>query len=626
MGLTLPLVSGSTLVRGDRVGSRVGVLYAVNTAGATTGALLAGFHLIGGIGMRRTFFLAAAVNVSVGMVALWMARPGDDAGQTEAANPAAEDGSGSTRLQRAVVAVVFLTGFASLALEVVWFRILLQFVSATTYAFTTMLATVLAGIALGGAIAARRLRRIDHDWPRALARVSAATGLSALLSIIFLAWSYQQGWRTSGVIQASAAAILPAAVCMGLSLPIALRVAALGQGRRLSAQAVARAVGRLYAVNVMGAIAGALAGGFVLLPWLGSRVSLVTMAALFLGAAFIVAVVSSRRRRLLAGGTATLVVFLVLAARVPDPLAATIERRHGGGLQELFRHEGAQTAVTVYGNRFRRVMFLDGLHQANDEFEMVRVHATIGHLPMLLHPAPEQVLVIGLGGGVTAGAVAQHAGASVQVVELSEGVRRAAALFAHVNFDVLRQPNVRLRVDDGRNFLKVTATKYDVITADIIQPIHAGSGNLYSREYFSLVRNALKPGGLFMQWIGRREPSHYRAIMRTFIEVFPDATLWREGDYLIGTLEPLRLTSTRVAGARRHAPTAHALDALGIDSDETLRGWYTGGAAEMRRFTTGAPLLTDDQPLVEYHLSLDAGPDTLDIEPLRGSIDSLIAD
>jgi spermidine synthase len=589
--------------------------------------LVAGFYLIGGQGMRRTFFIAAAINVLVGLTALWLARDSDSRVATETplppATPTGPDAAAGPRTWAVVASVVFLSGFASLALEVVWFRVLLQFVSATTYAFTTMLATVLGGIALGGVIAARRLAH-HRDWLRALARVSTATGIAAVASMIFLAWSYQAGWRTSGTIHASAAAILPAAICMGLALPIAIHVAVLRAAAGLPATAVAAGVGRLYALNVLGAILGALAGGFVFLPLLGSQHALIVLAGLFVLAGLMLVAAHPSPRRLLGGTLIGIVLFGLGAARVPDPLAVTIERRHGGGLRELFRDEGAQTAVTVYGNQFRRVMFLDGLHQANDEHAMVQVHSTIGHLPMALHPSPANVLVVGLGGGVTAGAVSQHAGARVRVVELSDGVRRGAELFAHVNFDVLRQPNVSFRVDDGRNFLKFTRERYDVITADIIQPMHAGAGNLYSREYFALVRRALAPGGRFMQWIGRREAEHYRLIMRTFVEVFPHATLWRDGDFMIGSLEPLTLVPGRVAAARQHAATAAALDVIDLDSDDTLRSWYTGGSDEMRAFVGEGPVLTDDRPLIEYHRSLDDSRPLLDVEALRGDVSRVL--
>jgi len=623
MGLTLPLVSASSLVRGAGLGSRVSLLYAVNTAGAMTGVLLAGFYLIGGIGMRRTFMLAAVVNVAIGIAAVWLGREGDsrvaEAHAAPASSPARLDTIATPSTYRAVALVVFLSGFASLALEVVWFRVLLQFVSATTYAFTTMLATVLGGIALGGAIAARQLRH-DRDWLRALARVSMATAITAVLSMIFLAWSYQAGWRTSGTIQASAAAILPAAICMGLALPMALRLGALRDAAGLSGAAIARGIGRLYALNVTGAILGALAGGFVVLPLLGSHRGLIAMASLFLVAALALVAVHPSRRRLLPGAALGIIVFILGAARVPDPLAVTFERRHGGGLREIFRDDGAQTAVTVYANQFRRVMFLDGLHQANDEHAMVQLHATIGHLPMVLHPAPSNVLVVGLGGGVTAGATSQYPGSHIRIIELSDGVRRGAELFSHVNFDVLRQPHVEFRVDDGRNYLTFTRDRYDVVTADIIQPIHAGAGNLYSREYFELVRGALKPGGLYMQWIGRRETTHYKAIMRTFLEVFPYATTWQDGEFMIGSLEPLRLQPGRVAAARTDAATARALDAIGLTDDDVLRSWFMGGAAEMRRFVGPGPILTDDQPLLEYHRSLGASDGPLDVTPLRGDV------
>jgi spermidine synthase len=625
MGLTLPIVSASSVVRGVGLGARVSLLYAVNTAGAMTGVLAAGFYLIGGIGIRGTFLAAATVNALVGLAALWLAREGDSRATGTATTAVPTDQATATslpartsRAHTAVAFVVLVSGFTSLALEVVWFRVLLQFVPATTYAFTTMLATVLGGIALGGALAARLLRR-DRDWLRALTAVSMATGIAAVASMVVLAWSYERGWHSASAFYASVAAILPAAICMGLALPMALRLAALRDAGP-SATAVARGIGRLYALNVIGAIAGALAGGFVFLPLFGSHRALIVLAAFFVVAGLALILVHPSRRRMLTAATVGVALFSIAAARVPDPLDVTFERRHGGGLREIFRDDGAQTTVTVYANQFRRVMFLDGLHQANDEHAMVQMHATIGHLPMVLHPAPADVLVVGLGGGVTAGAASQHAGSRVRVVELSDGVRRAADLFSHVNFDVLRNPNVRLEVDDGRNYLKLTRDRYDVVTADIIQPIHAGAGSLYSREYFSLVRDSLRPGGLFMQWIGRREAGHYRLIMRTFVDVFPHATLWREGDFMIGSLGPIVLTPGRVAAARRDPRTARALDAIGLSDDETLRSWFTGGADEMRRFVGDGPVLTDDRPLIEYHRSLGESQPLLDIEALRGDV------
>jgi spermidine synthase len=616
MGLTLPVLSASRMVAGTSFGTRVSALYAINTAGAVTGAVLAGFYLIGTIGIARSFWLAASINVAIGVVALvydWRRRPEYPViGSTDSAQQMPL----SHKARPAAIAlVVAVSGLVALALEILWFRMLVQYLTATTYAFTTMLATVLAGIAIGGAVAARLLRRA-RDWVAWLALIQMGTACAALASAIFLGWSYRAGWRTSGDVQASAAAILPVTILMGLAFPIAIRIAAspsAGDG----AATIARRVGRLYSLNVFGAIAGALIGGFVLLPLLGTRRALIALAGTYGASAFVLILSHPRRRRLIGALAVGVVAFIGLAARVPDPFAAAYTRRYGADMREFWREEGIQTAVSVHASEFRRSLYLDGLHQANDTPEMVRLHRTIGHLPMVLHPAPRKALVIGLGGGATSGAVSQHATA-VQIIELSDSVRKAAPFFAHVNYDVLNQPNVQVRVDDGRNFLLLSGERFDVVTADIIQPIHAGAGNLYSREYFMLVRNALKEGGIALQWIGHRPPTQYRLIMRTFLEVFPHATLWLDGSLMVGSLAPLQLDPRSLAAKRADPKTAAALDEIGLTSFDVLKSWYTSGSNEMRRFVGAGPILTDDRPLLEYHRSLPPDSQPLDLTGLEG--------
>jgi spermidine synthase len=625
MGLTLPVLSASSVVRGSMFGARVGALYAINTAGAVTGAVLAGFYLIGEVGMSRAFQIGAAINVAVGLVAVALSRRVDHDAPEGAAEPSPGFRTATPGFvpgARVLGAVVAISGFVALALEIVWFRMLVQYLAATTYAFTTMLATVLMGIAIGGGIASRLLTR-PRDWAVWLAAIQVATAVLCLASAVFLGWSYNAGWRTSGDWQASAVAILPVTILMGLGFPIALHLAAAPKAGDPPG-AVAQRVGRIYSLNVLGAIAGALVSGFVILPVLGTRRALIAMAAVYGASALLLAIGHPRRRRVLLALAGPAVVFVALVARVPDPFTAAYERRYGRDMREFWREEGAQTAVSVHASTFRRSLYLDGLHQANDGPEMVQLHRTIGHLPMVLHPDPKDALVIGLGGGATSGAVSQHRRTRVQIVELSESVRKAAPFFAHVNYDVLNQPNVRIRVDDGRNFLLLSGETFDVITADIIQPIHAGAGNLYSREYFALVRRALKPGGVALQWIGHRPPTQYKLIMRTFLEVFPDATLWLDGNLMVAGLRPLRLDPETLARQRTDPQTAAALDAIGLRSFDDLRSWYTAGPAEMRRFVGAGPLLTDDRPLLEYHRSLPGEADELDLSALRGDVNHLI--
>jgi spermidine synthase len=612
MGATLPVLSGSPLVRTS--GARLGTLYAVNTAGALAGALLTGYVLIGGLGMQRTFLLAGALNVLVAAVA-WVLSRGERrvavAGAAAAAAPAFRANALSPRL---VLAAMALSGVAALALEIVWFRILVQFLPATSYAFTTMLATVLGGIALGSALASRALTR-TRDWSASFAWTMGATSVLVLLSLAVLGATYAAGWRTSGLTQGSAAAILPAALLMGFAFPIALAL-----WTQTGEDGASRPVGTLYAANVVGGIAGAVIGGFVLLPWLGSRRALIVLAGVYLAAALVLLL---RLRRPL-GAVALAIVFVLSARMVPDPFEAALARRHGPGERIVWKEEGVQTSVSVHTRAFRgRLMYLDGLHQASDGVEMVRLHRTIGHLPMVLHPRPRRALVVGLGGGATPGAVSQH-DSEVLVVELSDTVRKGAEFFRHVNYDLFARPNVRLRVDDGRNFLARTDQRFDVVTADLIQPIHAGAGNLYSREYFTLVRDALAEGGLVLQWIGHRPETQYKLIMRTFLDVFPHTTLWAGGQLMVGATAPLRLARSLVDDKRARPETRLALAEIGLDSFETLLSWYVAGPDELRRFVGDGPLLSDDRPLVEYHRSLPQGEAEADLSGVRGDVTALV--
>jgi spermidine synthase len=623
MGLTLPLLGASSLVRGEGVGSRVSALYAANTGGAVAGALLAGYELIGAIGMRRTFLVAAAVNILVGLGAFGLARrTNDHVAAADAPTPGAV-APADARTRRAVARVIAISGAAALALEIVWFRILLQFLHASTYAFTTMLATVLGGIALGGVVGARVLAR-PRDWHWILVRVLFATGIAVAVSLIFLAWSFDAGWRTSATVQASAAAILPAATLMGVAFPMALRLGAFSpEADPANGRSVALGVGRLYALNVAGAIVGAITGGFVLLPVLGSRLSLVVLASLYVVCGVVLLSAHPRRGDFRARAVQRLVVFGVAAMLVPDPFTATIARRHGEGRLEVWRHEGAQTAVSVQRYGLGRVMFIDGMHQADDSQGTVSLHRVLGLLPVLLHPNPSRVLVVGLGGGTTPGAISLHPEVSVDVVELSESVRRAASQFAHVNYNVLNRPNVRLRVDDGRNFLRLTRERFDVITADVIQPTTAGAGSLYSREYFALVRRALAPGGLALQWIGHRPAEHHKILLRTFLEVFPESTLWYAGNILVGSLRPLRVDPDRVEARLNDATLRTTLDTVGLVSLDTLRSWYTAGPAAVQRQVGRGEILTDDRPLLEYHRSFREGARDPDLGGLNGHADEV---
>jgi spermidine synthase len=440
-----------------------------------------------------------------------------------------------------------------------------------------------------------------------------------LYSLVLVAQIFSQPWiRSSHVMNL---AIAPATLLMGAAFPIGMRLWA------ENGPDVVRRVGSFYSLNVCGSIAGSIAAGFVLLPRLGARTSLIVAASMYAGSSlWLLAHLRTPRMYRWLSGVVIVSVVAWGAVKLPDPFAVALSKHP----QPVFwREEGLQTTVSVHAQAGGGLaMFLDGLHQANDSASMLRLHREIGLLPLALHPDPKRVLVIGLGGGATAGAASRHVGVSLDVVELSpEVVRAASTWFSRVNHEVVRAPNVTLRVDDGRNFLLLNrGRRYDAVTADIIQPNHAGAGNVYSAEYFRLARAALNEGGVMLQWVGHRETTPYKLIMRTFLSVFPDATLWASGTLMVGALEPLKISRPAFEKKLGDEATRAALHEIGLDSFDALLGQYTAGPDEMRAIVGDGPILTDDRPLIEYSNTMPRGDPPIDLGGVKGDVEQILAD
>ncbi len=612
MGATLPLVIKSAVAREDRIGGRIGLLYAVNTTGAIIGALVAGFYLISEVGVSLSFRMAAIGNLVIGIVALAAAYAMPAQPARPAAPPVEETGAPtllSTGQRQIVLWTFFVSGVMSLALEIIWFRMLVVFLRPTAYAFTIMLACVLTGIALGSALATPILR-MRGRWLPALAVIQALVGVVAVLSFNALArsqavadaatpWFAAIGLNTylAPLVASSMVAMLPTMLLLGLAFPIGM---SLWAGDDPSDE-TSRRVGAFYSLNVFGAILGSLLAGFVLLPAIGSRHSLIVVSALATSSSMALAWSQRATRPSFSYAVMALapVLFGLGAMWAVEPFDVAFARFHRNE-KLVWREEGVQTTVAVHdrgGNPPMRIMFLDGNHQANNSPGTAFIHHRIGALPVMLHPAPTTALVIGLGGGATPGAVARYH-VDVDVVELSAAVVAGSAFFKDINFDLLSRPNVHLRVDDGRNFMMMGRKKYDVITADIILPRHAGAGALYSKEYYELVRHSLAEGGLAMQWNGADSMTEYKLLLRTFVSVFPYTTLWADGGLMLGSTKPFTISQSGYQARRK------GFDFLNWDL-ATLKRIYSAGPEEIREFLgDSGPLLTDDKPVIEYFLSL----------------------
>lgn len=622
MGATLPLIVRSA-AREEGFGRRLSLLYAANTFGAMAGTVLAGFELIGRYGLHATLMIAAAGNLlaAAGAVAAGRLAPADAAtnlanGAPKRSSPAdsveADRHAVSSRVAVTALAVFGVSGAVSIAYEVVWSRLLAFFFDATVYGFTAMLTMVLLGIGAGSWLIGTVINR-RWNWALVLAGIEGTVGLLGLAAMPLLTHLVPLGDRLGVYVDpgplgqatlkfmvfAAFVVVFPPMLLLGASFPVAARVVGTEGG-------IGRRVGGVYAVNVFGGIVGALAGGFLLLPRLGARDTLLVLACLnlVLAVAMLWSVFGRTMQTLAPAGVA-LVVAGVAILTAPD-LMRGIFHDHFAGQEVVWVDEGLENTVAVTDNATgERKMFINGQPQASTVDFIANYHRLIGHLPMVLHPNPKRALVIGLGGGATAGAVAVHAGTQVDLVELSSAVVGAAPQFLSINEDVLNRPNVHLRVDDGRNFLLLSGGGYDVITADIIRPEHAGASNLYAKEYYELAKDALADDGLMLQWLEQLDEQHYRLMMRSFVEVFPYVTLWANGSLLVGSKQPQAYDRATLA-RRLSDPSARAsLADIGLNTPDDVLGQYTGNRDEALRYLEGERrAITDDHPYVEFHRSL----------------------
>ena len=633
MGATLPLVIKASTFRTSTLGNQLGLLYASNAAGAIIGTVAAGLYLIPQRGIHGTFLAAAALNLFVGLSAIAMSlRPGGLPAVTpevvrlkpDATEPAEHLTAGRLRV---VLGVFAISGAVSLALEVVWFRVLTLFLRPTVYGFAVMLAMILAGISTGSFLVTPLLNRRLRSMA-VLAGLELAIGIGIVLSLRPLVYLPTLSDRLTPLVASfmpeylgypiagALLAIFPVALLMGLAFPIGLH--AWASARRQDEHTAGR-VGLFYSLNVAGAIVGSIVAGFVMLPKHGSGTSLVMLGCLSFtsGLALLAASGLSRQARI----SSALVASALFAAAVwwsPDPFVQFVAQRYPGQ-SIVWQEEGVEATVVVHKNhRDELTMTINGNHQASTDESTAYVHRRIGHLPMAIHPGPRTALVIGLGGGATAGAVSINDGVDVDVVELAGSVVRGARFLESINYGVLSRSNVHLRVDDGRNYLMLTPRRYDVITADVIHPIFAGSGNLYSAEYFRLMRRVLNPGGIVLQWVAGTD-AEYKTIARTFLSVFPGTTAWVGGGLLVGSVEPLRLRRSDFEWKLKMPGSRQGLHDLNVESFDALLAAFTAGPEELAAFVGPGDLLTDDRPQVEYFLSLPRDHD-VDLSLLKGDV------
>jgi spermidine synthase len=608
MGGTLPaLFEATTGARADASRS-LRLAYALNTLGAAAGAVIAGFVLPQAVGYRQTYLLAVAVATVVGMIAVVLGRRPYLRRRHAAGTSATMDPTDAApaRLPVLAVGLALLSGFGVLAMEVLWTRLLMLVTNNSTYVFAMILATVLISLSLGAWIVAwSGVRAVGAS--RWLAWTLALAGAASALTSVALVYATRdlstlavgQGWGAYlwSIGTASALLMLVPGVLLGMVLPLVLSY------YTRATRAAVRWTGPLLATNALGAVAGALAAGFLLLPLLHYWVSLATVALAYGVAAVLVRLAEPRRDG--AGSFAALAVLSALAIGALLPRGPTV--RLGAGERLLGFAEGSGGSVAVTEGGGNRVMRLNNGYVLGDtrSAEVERLQA---RLPLLLHPQPRSVFLLGMGTGLTAGAALEMGVTRVTVSELlPEVVRAARDFFAPWSGALYSDPRVRLVVEDGRHLLAAERTRYDVIIADLFVPWQAGAGALYTREHFRTVRSRLAHNGLFVQWLPLYQLSReeFLIIVQTLRAAFPQVSLWR-GNFsasepivaLIAqpSVGPLDFGAIRQNAHRfRESGTAYA------GGGDVMAGlFYLGNTLGLDTSAVRVPVNTDDRPVIEH--------------------------
>jgi spermidine synthase len=612
-----------------------GFLYGGNTAGAVFGCLIAGFYLLRIYNTATATFVAMAINLAVALVSYVLARqPAPESGQPSEAVEG-EVGRRKHLLHKEVWPVyvtIALSGATALAAEVVWTRLLGMMLGATVYVFSVILAVFLIGLALGSAAGSWLVKRIEN------ARLALA--VSQLLLMLGIGWTAYMiadsvpYWNASPLLTAGPwlsfrldlircfAAILPPTLVWGASFPLAC--AALASPDEDSGGVV----GRVYAANTLGSIAGALATSLLLIPAIGTRqTERVLLATALMGAWLVLggpgasAWQKSRdRRRAVARALliASLPLSIALIHRVhpiPGGVIAYGRRMSSWNGTVLYTAEGINSSVAIsQSSDGQTEVDVNGHVEATTEPYDMKLQRMVGHLPGVLHPRPRSVLGIGFGAGVSAGTFTRYPDLQkITICEIEPAIPPTSTrYFARQDYDVFHNPRTRIVYDDARHYVLTTPERFDIIASDPLDVFVKGTAALYSVEYFQAVKAHLNPGGMFSLYVPLYETDEttIRSELATFFEAFPNGTIWAntvDGQgydmVFLGQAEPLAIDLDAVQerlDRPDYSPVAQSLREIGVNSVVDLLATYSGRKSDLGPWLRGAPINHDRDLRLQY--------------------------
>jgi spermidine synthase len=548
MGATLPILSRAVITSGSdfgKLGTKVAALYAINTAGAVTGAFCAGFFLLPALGLSTVHNLGVVAALVVGIIAAGLARWRNTPSRPSADKATEKPAKASVDARLALVAFA-ISGAVAMALEAVFSRAMALVLGSAIQSFTLVLVLFLLGISVGSAVMGRFASRSSNPlaW-LAIGLTGAAGSLLLVYSCLdgLPSFHYELVRSTSveldsaagvGIRALVAGSIAPVTFFLGAIMPLAI------SAYTRSADTVGQDVGRAYAINTIGAVVGSIAGGFFILPWLGIGPG-VLACALTLAAMSAVLTFRPQPKRLCWANRGAIAVIVIAAFALPGVDAKRLNEGMFGflssdadqwrafqkGNELVYARDGRASTITVFENNGSFALLNNGKPDGSSH-EDVHTQILLGMIPAMLHEADEtDAFVIGYGTGMTVGALTQSPNIDeVDVVEIEEAVYEAAdRYFSPYTHSPEKNPDVHRHVGDGRNFLMARGGQYGIIVSEPPDIWVAGVANLFSHDFYQSVQDHLLPGGIFCQWVPlyHLRPTTiqmvYRTLRRTFDHV-----------------------------------------------------------------------------------------------------------
>ena len=618
MGATLPLLVAHVARYNHHFQQGLGRLYSINTFGAVLGVLIAGFFLLGFFGETFSLLIAATLNVIAASLAgrLQMGLKDDNFQTQQSKNPkkASVVPVGlSLRIRYWSRLAIFVSGFTALAYEILWGRFLMLPLKTSIYAFSFMLGLFLLGIAFGSWQSTRF--SISKERPvTTFAVLEILIGFLTILGMLMFTFlgklsnGFISGY-TLGMITAILM-VFPVAIAFGWQFPVAVRCCL------SDSYLPGKTTGWAYAANTLGAILGSVAVGFILIPCIGTTRTMVLLAALNIILGWILLWIRPRaeRSRRPVFSYALVSGFIVLCFMVTAPykrvMYERVQQYLGADAQMYAFHEGIAGTVVPAGapeDPMARHLFTNGVGMT----VLVSETKLMAHLPMALAKDPKRILVVCFGMGTTLRSASRHPGVQVDIdaVDIVPNVFDCFKFFHKDADHIVKQPNVHLYANDGRNFLLLSQKKYDVITIDPAPPLYsAGTVNLYTREFLELCKIRLTETGAVCLWLPPAPASELMMIMKTFTNVFPGASLWgglrMPGFYLIGGHRSFEQTPESLSSLVRRLskiPDLSEWDAFYQD-EAILTNLYLLSPRELFGLVKSVHEVTDDHPYTEFPL------------------------